>query len=135
MVTGGLPLSLRREGFEVNAKRVARIRREEGFKVSKRQRRIRRLGLSTAERQPAERARQVWSWDFIEDQTENGSRFRILTLIDKRTRESLAIHAGWSIRAVDVIMVLEPPMPVTELRSSWAATTGPSLSPTASKTG
>jgi putative transposase len=59
---------LRREGFEVNAKRVARIRREEGFKVSKRQRRMRRLGLSTAERQRAQRARQVWSWDFVEDQ-------------------------------------------------------------------
>ena len=50
---------------------------------------------------------QVWSWDFVEDQTENGSRFRILTLIDEHTRESLAIHGAWSIRAVDVIMVLE----------------------------
>jgi putative transposase len=98
---------LRREGFEVNAKRVARIRREEGFKVSKRQRRMRRLGLSTAERQRAQRARQVWSWDFVEDQTENGSRFRILTLNDEHTRESLAIHAAWSIRALNVIMVLE----------------------------
>ena len=98
---------LRREGFEVNAKRVARIRRQEGLKVSKRQRRMRRLGLSTAQRQRAQRPRQVWSWDFVEDQTENGSRFRILTLIDEHTRESLAIHGGWSIRALDVIMVLE----------------------------
>ena len=31
-------------GFEVNAKRVARIRRQEGLKVSNRQRRMRRLG-------------------------------------------------------------------------------------------
>ena len=98
---------MRREGFEVNAKRVARIRRQEGLKVSKRQRRMRRLGLSMAERQRAERPRQVWSWDFVEDQTENGSRFRILTLIDEHTRESLAIHGAWSIRALDVIMVLE----------------------------
>ena len=98
---------VRREGFEVNAKRVARIRRQEGLKVSKRQRRMRRLGLSTAERQRAQRPRQVWSWDFVEDQTENGSRFRILTLIDEHTRKSLAIHGAWSIRAVDVIMVLE----------------------------
>jgi len=78
---------LRREGFEVNPKRVARIRREEGLKVSKRQRKTRRLGLSTAERLKAEKPRQVWSWDFVEDQTENGSRFRILTLIDEYTRE------------------------------------------------
>jgi len=43
----------------------------------------------------------------VEDQTENGSRFRILTLIDEYTRESLATHAAWSIRAVDVITVVE----------------------------
>jgi putative transposase len=98
---------LRREGFKVNVKRVARIRREEGLKVSKRQRRMRRLGLSTAQRQKAERARQVWSWDFVEDQTENGSRFRILTLLDEHTRQSLAVHAAWSIRAIDVIAVVE----------------------------
>ena len=42
---------MRREGFEVNGKRVARIRREEGIKVSKKQRRMKRLGISTAERQ------------------------------------------------------------------------------------
>ncbi|MGC1480269.1 MAG: DDE-type integrase/transposase/recombinase [Chthoniobacterales bacterium] len=98
---------LRRDGFEINPKRVARIRREEGFKVSKRRRRMRRLGVSTAERKRAERPREVWSWDFVEDQTEAGSRFRILTLIDEHTRECLATHAAWSIRAVDVIGVVE----------------------------
>ena len=98
---------LRREGFEVNGKRVARIRREEGIKVSKKQRRMKRLGISTAERQRAERPGQVWSWDFVADQTENGSSFRILTLLDEHTRQCLAMHPAWSIRAVDVITVVE----------------------------
>ena len=98
---------LRREGFEVNAKRIARIRREEGFKVSKKQRRMKRVGFSTSERRRATRPREVWSWDFVADQTENGSNFRILTLLDEHTRECLATHAAWSIRAVDVITVLE----------------------------
>ena len=98
---------MRREGFEVNAKRVARIRREEGIKVSKKQRRMRRLGISTAERQRAERQGQVWSWDFVTDQTENGSCFRILTLLDEYTRQCLAIHPASSIRAVDVITEVE----------------------------
>jgi len=98
---------LRREGFEVNAKRIARIRREEGLKVSKKQRRMKRVGLSTSERRRATRPREVWSWDFVADQTENGSNFRILTLLDEHTRECLATHAAWSIRAVDVITVLE----------------------------
>ena len=98
---------MRRDGFEVNVKRVARIRREEGIKVSKKQRRMKRLGISTAQRQQAERPGQVWSWDFVADQTENGSSFRILTLIDEHTRQCLAIHPAWSIRAVDVITVVE----------------------------
>jgi transposase InsO family protein len=65
------------------------------------------LGISRAQRQQAERACQVWSWDFVTDQTANGSCFRILTLLDEHTRRCLAIHPGWSIRAVDVITVVE----------------------------
>jgi putative transposase len=42
----------------------------------------------------------------VEDQTEQGSRCRILTLLDESTRECLAVHVGWSIRALDVTTVL-----------------------------
>lgn len=101
---------LRREGQEINAKRVQRVRRKEGLQVRRRQRKLRRLGLSTAERQRAVHANHVWSWDFVEDQTENGTRFRVLTLIDEHTRECLAMHGDWSIRAVDVITVVEAAM-------------------------
>jgi putative transposase len=101
---------LRRGGSSINAKRVQRVRREQGLQVSKKQRRMRRIGLSTAERQRATKANQVWSWDFVEDQTENGSRFRILTLLDEHTRRCLATHVAWSIRAVDVITVVEAAM-------------------------
>ena len=41
------------------------------------------------------------------DQTEQGRTLRILTLIDEYTKECLTIHAGYSIRAVDAITVLE----------------------------
>jgi len=98
---------LRRDGFAVNAKRVQRIRRQEALQVSKRQRRMKRLGVSTSVRQRAARTNDVWSWDFVEDQTENGTRFRMLTLLDEHTRRCLAVHAGWSIRAVDVITIVE----------------------------
>ena len=93
---------LRREGMAINAKRVQRVRRQEVLQVRKKQRRMKRLGLSTSERQRASRPNDVWSWDFVEDQTENGTRFRILTLLDEYTRRCLAIHVAWSIRAVDV---------------------------------
>ena len=98
---------LRRDGVVINAKRVQRLRRREGMQVRQRQRRMRRLGLQQSERLRATKARQVWSWDFVEDQTDNGSRFRILTLLDEHTRQCLAVHAAWSIRAVDAITVIE----------------------------
>jgi putative transposase len=100
----------RREGLVVNAKRVQRIRRVAGLQVRKKQRRLRRTGLSTAERQRATHPNHVWSWDFVEDQTENGTRFRILTLIDEYTREILAMRVAWSIRAVDVLASLAEAM-------------------------
>ena len=101
---------LRRQKQIVNGKRVQRIRRKEGLKVSKRQRKMRRLGQSTGLRQQAAHRNHVWSWDFVEDQTENGSKLRLLTLIDEHTRRCLAIHVAWSIRAVDVITVVEAAM-------------------------
>jgi putative transposase len=70
---------VRRKGESVNAKRVQRVRRHHGLQVRKKQRKMRRTGVSTALRQRATHANHVWSWDFVEDQTENGTRFRILT--------------------------------------------------------
>ena len=40
----------------------------------------------------------------------NGSSFRILTLIDKYTRQCLALHAGWTIQATDAIGVIAKAM-------------------------
>ena len=63
--------------------------REEGIKAQETTA-LKRQSISTAG-QPAQRPCQVWSWDFVADQTEDGSRFRILTLLEY-TRPGLAIH-------------------------------------------
>lgn len=78
--------------------------------VSRKQRKMRRVGQSTALRQHADHPRHVWSWDFVEDQTENGSRFRILTVIDEYTRQWLNFYLAHSIRTDDVITVLAETM-------------------------
>jgi putative transposase len=98
---------LRRKGRKVNTKRVQRGRGEAGLQVSKRQRRTRRVGPSNGKRLKAQRRNEVWSWDLVHDQTEQGRTLRMLTLIDENTKEALAIHVGYSIRAVDAITVLE----------------------------
>ena len=99
------------------------------------QRRTKRLGISTAERQRADRPRQVWSWDFLADQTENGSSFRILTLLDEHTRQCLAIHPAWSIRAIDVITVVEAAIARYGVPEHLRSDNGPELLPTACRTG
>lgn len=91
----------------INAKAVQRVRSKEGLQVRRKQRRMKRLGLSTSERQRAQANNAVWSWDFVYDQTENGESFRVLTLIDEYNRRCLATHVGRSIKARDVITVVE----------------------------
>jgi putative transposase len=98
---------LRRRGRKVNVKRVQRVRREAGLQVRKKQKRRRRVGPTHGQRLRAGKPKEVWSWDLIFDQTEQGRTLRILTLIDEYTKQALAIHAGYSIRAVDAITVLE----------------------------
>jgi putative transposase len=97
---------VRRDGHMLNGKRTQRVRRIEGLQVKKKQRKTRRLGESTGERRRATRPGEVWSWDFVTDMTQGGGRCRILTLIDEYTRQCLATHAAWSIRAVNVIEVV-----------------------------
>lgn len=97
---------LRRAGACVNPKRVQRIRAEGGLKVRKRQRKARRLGLSTSERQKVTHPDHVWSCDFVHDQTGSGAGFRIFTMVDEHTRECLALHAAWSLGSKDVIAVI-----------------------------
>jgi len=101
---------LKREGTAVGKTRVQRIRREEGLQVRKNQRKTRRMGPTQTVRQRAEYRNHVWSWDFVHDQTENGSRFRTLSLIDEYTRECHILKPRWSIRAVDAIQMVHVAM-------------------------
>ena len=47
-------------------------------------------------------ANQRWSLDFVSDQTADGRRFRILTVVDNCTRECLALVADTSFSGLRV---------------------------------
>ena len=99
---------LRNEGWKVNHKRVERIWREEGLKVPQKQPKRGRLWLndgSVVRLRPLFR-NHAWSYDFMEDRTHNGVKYRILTVIDEHTRECLAIRAARRMSHRDVIAVL-----------------------------
>jgi len=99
---------LRQEGWRVNKKRVQRLWRKEGLQVPYR-RKIKKSQGSSENAcfvKKAEFINHVWTYDFIEDQTEDGRKLKFLTVLDEWTRESTAIEVGRSIRARDVIAVL-----------------------------
>jgi len=92
-------------GWRVNHKRVERIWRREGLKVPKRQPKRGRLWLNDGSciRLRPEHKDHVWSYDFMVERTSNGRAFKILTLIDEFTRESLSIKVNRKISSQDVI--------------------------------
>jgi putative transposase len=99
---------LRDAGWLVNFKRVERIWRREGLKVPQKQPKRGRLWLDDGSciRLRPEYANHVWSYDFVEDRTHNGRKFRMLNIIDEFTRECLAIRVNRKLNSVDVIDVL-----------------------------
>ena len=94
-------------GYRVNKKLVQRVRREEVLQVPHPRRRERRRGLCTGLPQKATRRNHVWCWDFIADFTERGGKLRVFNLIDEYTRECHCIHADRSIKAADVLRLLQ----------------------------
>lgn len=95
-------------GWVVNDKRVERIWRREGLKVPTRQPKKGRLWLGDGSciRLRAERPNHVWSYDFVEDRTHDGRKYRMLTVIDEFTHESLAIRVARKLKSTDVLDVL-----------------------------
>jgi putative transposase len=95
-------------GWVVNDKRVERIWRREGLKVPAKQPKRGRLWLNDGSciRLRAERPNHVWSYDFVEDRTHDGRKYRMLNVIDEFTHECLAIRVNRKLKAIDVIDVL-----------------------------
>jgi hypothetical protein len=78
-----------------------RIWRREGLKVPSRQPKRSRLWLNADSRirlRP-DRHNHVWSWDFVFDRTDDGRTIKLMVVIDEHTRQCLASHVAWRIRA------------------------------------
>ena len=96
---------LRHEAWNVNHKRVERIWRRCGLRVPKRQPKRGRLWLndgSCVRLRPTHR-NHVWAYDFVTGRTHDGRAFKMLTLVDEYTRESLSIDTARWIRSDDVL--------------------------------
>lgn len=109
-----LHVFLRREGHEVNHKRLFRIYREERLHVRRRGGRKRAIGTRAPMALPL-MPNQRWSLDprhghsdqwrshgSMSDQLTDGRRFRVLTVVDDCTRECLALIADTSLSGARV---------------------------------
>jgi len=81
--------------WHVNHKRDERIWRREGLKVPQKQPKRSRLR--------PQYPNHVWSYDFVMHRTHNGKAYRLLTVIDEFTHESLAIRVDRKLNSNDVI--------------------------------
>lgn len=96
---------LRRQGYQVGKDKVYRIYREEGLQVrtKRRKKTVSRRRISLPRPKSINR---IWSMDFVHDQLVCGRRFRLLTIVDHFSRESVAVDVGFSLKAHDVIRAL-----------------------------
>jgi len=87
-------------------------RHREGQMVPQKQPKRSRLWLNDGSciRLRPEHPNHVWSFDFVEAQTHDGRRIRLMTLIDEFTRKCLAIRVARRINAIGVIETLADTM-------------------------
>jgi transposase InsO family protein len=120
---------LQRAGWSVGVDRVLRIWRREGLKVPSKQRPRRRLWLNDGSciRLRLERRNHVWSYDFVEAQTQDGRKVRLMTLIDEFTRECLAIRVARRINSLGVLETMADAILVRGIPEHIRSDNGPEM--------
>ena len=120
---------LQRAGWSVGVDRVLRIWRREGLKVPSKKRPRRRLWLNDGSciRLRPERRNHVWSYDFVEAQTQDGRKVRLMTLIDEFTRECLAIRVARRINSLGVLETMADAMLVRGIPEHIRSDNGPEM--------
>lgn len=85
---------LRREGLEINDKRVYRLYALEGLSLRAKMPHRRRAATPRSQRFVPEAVNEVWSMDFMHDRLANNRAYRLLTIVDIFSRECVA----WKLR-------------------------------------
>ena len=99
-------IMLRREGWVVNLKRIHRLYCLEGLQLRMKVKRRKRLSLH---RGPVPRAavlNERWSMDFVHTQLIDARPFRVLTVIDNWSRQSVLLETGFVLTGQSVVQAL-----------------------------
>lgn len=99
---------LRRQGWQVNNKRIRRLWRDEGLQVPQKRKKKRLSGIGVHVGPMSLIApNALWALDFQFDHTIDGRQVKMLNIIDEYTREALACDVDHSITADDVVATLD----------------------------
>jgi putative transposase len=98
---------LRRDGIKINLKKVYRLWKQEKLALPSRKLRKPRAKPTIGILPKAEYASQIWTYDFVFDQSLSGKNLKMLTLIDEYTRECLAVEVGISMTGEKVRSILQ----------------------------
>ncbi len=101
-----LTVLLKREGWEVNAKRIYRLYTEEGLIVRTKKRKDRAQRQRVAQGS-ALRPDQKWSMDFVAQRLPDGRWIRVLTVVDQYTRECVTLLADNTLSGEKVASALD----------------------------
>jgi len=98
---------LRREGWNVNHKKVHRIYNELRLQLRNKTPKRRVKAKLREDRCAAVAANETWAMDFVHDQLATGRKLRVLTIVDTWSRFSPAVDPRFSYRAGDVVATLD----------------------------
>lgn len=101
-----LHVLLKREGFQLGVNQTYRWYCLEQLQLRAWRKKRRKSAVARQARMQPRRANDAWSMDFVADQLADGTKIRLLTIIDIYSRESLAIVAGHRLRGEDVVAAL-----------------------------
>jgi putative transposase len=101
-----LHVLLKREGFQLGVNQTYHWYCLEQLQLRAWRKKRRKSAVARQARIQTRRANDAWSMDFVADQLADGTKKRLLTIIDIYSRESLAIVAGHRLRGEDVVAAL-----------------------------
>ncbi len=95
---------------QLSFKRAWRLWKQQGFAVQPARARRPRPARRDERSHQATHRNHVWTYDILYDRLADGRLFKTLSILDEFTRECVAIHVAPSIRATDVLAVLQRTM-------------------------
>lgn len=116
---------LRREGFNVNHKRIHRLYCQTGLQL--RNKNPKRKVKAKARENPiiASTKNDCWSMDFMADNLFTGEKIRVLTVVDNFTKISPVIDVKFSYKAIDVVNSLRKAVSIYGLPKAIKVDNGP----------